>query len=82
MQDRRPLIIGLNSVLMVLSSITIFARLLTRGFLLKHVGPDDGKCPMQNRLQHRVIMNSTVLISIALILALTLSSLYMLCGSC
>jgi hypothetical protein len=57
MQDRRPLIIGLNSVLMVLSTITIVARLLTRGILLKHVGPDDGMCPVQNRLQHTVIMN-------------------------
>ncbi|CZR62788.1 uncharacterized protein PAC_12685 [Phialocephala subalpina] len=60
MEDKRPLIIGLNSALMALSTITIATRLLTRRFIIKHIGPDD------------------VLILIAFILALTVSSLYIL----
>lgn len=43
--DKRPLIIGLNSVLMALSTIAIVTRLLTRTFLIKRVGSDDGLSP-------------------------------------
>lgn len=50
MDDRRPLIIGLNSALIVTSTIGITIRLLTRTFLIKHVGLDDGLCPSQNCL--------------------------------
>lgn len=81
MQDKRPLIIGLNSVLMALSTIAIATRLCIRCFLIKSVGSDDGMCSIQNRPQHKVLMNYTVLIVIALILTLALSSLYMLCKS-
>jgi hypothetical protein len=49
MEDRRPLIFGLNSVLVALSTIAIAVRLVTRGVLLKRFGPDDGMSPAQNR---------------------------------
>jgi hypothetical protein len=82
MQDKRPLIFGLSGALIALSTIAITARLISRGVLLKRLGPDDGMCLIQIPLWYQLIMNYTVLISIALLLAVALCSLYMLCGSC
>jgi hypothetical protein len=45
MDDKRTLIVSLNSVCMAISFIAISARLLTRYFIIQHIGADDGLCP-------------------------------------
>jgi hypothetical protein len=81
MEDRRPMILGLNIALMLLSILAIAARLSTRAFIVKKIGPDDGWCSSCTIASKWRIDNYTVLIAIAFLFGLALSTLYMLCRS-
>ncbi|KAM5357339.1 hypothetical protein ACJZ2D_016362 [Fusarium nematophilum] len=78
MEDLRSSIIGLNIALMLLSILTITTRLSTRAFVVKKVGADDGWCSSCNIASKWRIENHTVLIAIALLFGLALSTLYIL----
>ncbi|KAH7124487.1 hypothetical protein EDB81DRAFT_911243 [Dactylonectria macrodidyma] len=78
MDDLRPSILGLNIALMILSILAITARLSTRAFIVKKIGADDGWCSSCNVAYKWLSDNNTVLISIAFLFGLALSTLYML----
>ncbi|PVH93948.1 hypothetical protein DM02DRAFT_207545 [Periconia macrospinosa] len=49
MDDKRGQIVRLNIAFMTVSVIAISTRLLTRVFLVKRVGADDGVQPLANQ---------------------------------
>ena len=81
MEDRRTSIFGLNIALAILSILAITSRLSTRAFIVKNVGAEDGWCSFCNVASKWRSNNNTVLIAIAFLFGLTLSTLYMLCES-